>query len=75
MQTLTCPVRREVVEHPDALHRWDRAYQLLVQINGQCNGCMPPPAAGVLLSRQEAQDEVGSLCSCIDPATGPDPDD
>jgi hypothetical protein len=68
-------VRRHIVEQPDALQRWDRAYQLLIQLSTQ-HECplRGQPDIALPLAHQEAHDETGSVCAGIHTAAGTNTD-
>lgn len=73
-------VRRREVESPDALRRWDRAYQCLLQWEKapQESPSSPeasPRSAPADLPTQEAGHESRPLCPRLDPSTGSGADD
>ena len=68
-------VRRQIIEQPDALQRWDRAYQLLIQISAQHDCSLrAQPDTALPLAHQEAHDETGGVCTSIHAAAGADAD-
>jgi len=61
---------RQFVERSDAQHRWDQAYQSLLNWT---HGPTPPPVAVLTQESQEGSDESRRLRSCIHPASGTNP--
>jgi hypothetical protein len=68
MRTTHWQVRRQVLEHADALHRWDRAYQLLLQLTIPM--APVPLTADPGLIQEEDDDEVGAVCAGLDAPSG-----
>jgi hypothetical protein len=62
-------VRRQTVARPDAIQRWDRAYQSILQwsLEAQHRPDSQP--------RQEVYHACSSLCPSLDPFAGQAPDD
>jgi hypothetical protein len=68
MQTTYWRVRRQALEHPDALHRWDRAYQLLLHL---AVPAVPIPLmADPGLAQEEDYHEAGGVCAGLDAPSG-----
>ncbi len=63
-------IRRHLVEAPDALQRWDRAYQSLL-----CWSANHAAHFGEESQHQEDQDESCTVCAGIDAASSTDADD
>lgn len=59
-------VRRQPQPHPDAQHRWDRAYQLLAQWARAASEATGAPPAGGEGSRANT-----NRCAGLDPAPSP----
>ena len=62
-------VRRQLVNHPGAQRRWDRAYQLLLQAT-----VAPAGLSALLATSWDAAEEVHHAGSRICPGFGPAPD-
>ncbi len=60
-------IRRHLTEAPDALHRWDRAYQLLLCL-GTNDVQAPVDDCDVVVQLQEGHDEPCDVCAGIHPA-------
>jgi hypothetical protein len=60
---------RQLVERPDAQHRFDQAYQCLMYWS---QGPLSSPAVKFIQVTQEESDENSRLRPRLDPASGPD---
>ena len=67
-------IRRQLVEAPDALHRWDRAYQSLLQWS---TNPAPEPVgeSTAIVQHQENHDEPCDVCSSLHASSNTDADD
>ena len=68
-------IHRHLIETPDALHRWDRAYQLLLRWGAAATehaGCTDSNASAHM---QEVRDEPRHLRPGLDAPASPDADD
>ncbi len=68
-------IHRHLIEAPDALHRWDRAYQLLLRWGA---AAAPPSERAVLdagVHHQEVANELCYLRPGLDTTASPDADD
>ena len=63
-------VRRRYVEQPDALSRWDRSYQSLIQWSETALRDQPPSPLS-----QENSNEHGNVRSGFDPTTSTNTND
>lgn len=69
-------VYRTFVEYPDAIQRWDRAYQAVLHLlhdrtlTQHQDACGAPPDAD-----QEVKHETCTLCPGVHRTPGPDPHD
>lgn len=65
-------VHRRVQLHPDALQRWDRAYQQVLRLARPIEPASRPETALDRRAKGEVRDEGRDLCACLDSAAGSD---
>ncbi len=61
-------LRRELVETPDALRRWDRAYQCLLRWGSSTPPELTSAATERFPNPQEGSNASCGLCESVDPA-------
>ena len=67
-------IHRHLIEAPDALQRWDRAYQALLSW-GANHGPYPVGESVAVVQHQEGHDEPCNVCSGIHVSASTDTDD
>lgn len=61
-------IYRQVREYPDGQNRWDRAYQLILEIAGSLD-------PNTMQSTLEVTHASSHLCPCVDPTSSASADD
>ncbi len=68
-------IRRQTQSTPDALQRWDRAYQYLLQWTPTTRLDQPANPQPSVTSNKEVPNACSNLCPCLDRQSGPRSDD
>ena len=68
-------IHRHLIEAPDALHRWDRAYQLLLRWGAAATPQAGSAASAASTNQQEVCDAAGHLRAGVHATASPDTDD
>ncbi len=64
--------KRQFMDHPQAQRRWDQAFQCLLSLNKPPLP-LPLPTLAQKLELEEVTHAGSSLCTCLDSASGADP--